>query len=250
MKPIIACVKVRMGSTRYPGKVMYEVAGKPLLGHLVSRIKRSRLIDNVIIATSVNKENNIIQEFCEKNDIFCFRGDENDVLGRTLKSLEEYGALTGVEVFGDCPLIDPQIIDFIVEKFIKNSDYDLVSNDISTTFPPGMEVEVYKVSALKKASINIVDPLIREHGTLYIRKNPKLFKIRNIEAPEKWRRPELELEIDTKEDIYVVSKIINYFFSKQNYHFDLDDIIQYLDKNSEIKSLNSKINRSWKKFRD
>ena len=113
-----------------------------------------------------------------------------------------------------------------------------------------MEVEVFKISALKKASINILDPLIREHGTLYIRQNPQLFKIRNIEAPKKWRRPELELEIDTKEDIYVVSKIINHFFAEQNYHFDLDDIIQYLDKNSKIKNINSKINRSWKKFRD
>jgi len=239
-----------MGSSRYPGKVMHKVAGKPLLFHLVSRLKKSRLLDGIIIATSVNPENDVIASYCKDNSIACFRGDEDDVLERTLGALRKMNARVGVEVFGDCPLIDPVIVDMIIEAFLNDeNDLDFVGNDLKTTFPPGMDVEVFKVSALQEAADRVTDLAIREHGTLFIRQNPSIFKVKNIEAQGKWRRPELELEVDTEEDIYVVSKIFEYFHALNNENFGIDDIIEFMDGNPNIKKMNSEVPRRWKEAR-
>ena len=247
---IVASVQVRMGSSRYPGKVMYEVAGKPLLGHLILRLQQSKLLDDIIVATSINEENDIIESYCINNSISCFRGDEDDVLGRTLGALEKMNANIGVEIFGDCPLIDPLIVDFMIDKFLSSgSNPDFVGNDLKTTFPPGMDVEVFKVSALKDAAKRTSDTNIREHGTLFIRKNPKIYKIKNIEAPQKWYRPELELEVDTKEDVYVVSKIFQHFITNKKEDFGLDDIIAFMNGSPELKKINSEVHRRWKEFR-
>ena len=247
---IVASIQVRMGSSRYPGKVMHEVVGKPLLGHLVARLKQSKLLDGVIVATSFKAENNIIESYCHDNSIACFRGDEDDVLGRTLSSLKKMNADIGVEVFGDCPLIDPAIVDFIINEFLTdNSNPDFVGNDLKTTFPPGMDVEVFTVSALEDSDKRTSDQNIREHGTLFIRKNPNYYKIKNIEAPKNWFRPELELEVDTEEDIYVVSKIFEHFFLKNKEVFGLDDIIEFMDGKPDLKKMNAEVPRKWKEIR-
>ncbi len=156
----------------------------------------------------------------------------------------------GVEVFGDCPLIDPIVVDFIIDKFLNDKDDpDFVGNDLKTTFPPGMDVEVFKVSALNDADSKIKDPTIREHGTLYIRQNPSFYKVKNIVAPTKWHRPELELEVDTEEDIYVVSKIFEHFLSEKNQNFGIDDIIEFMDSNPNLKKMNAEVPRRWKEAR-
>ena len=250
MNPLVASIQVRMGSSRYPGKVMHKIAGKPLLGHLVSRIQKSKLLDDIIIATSVNQENDVIESYCEENSIACFRGEEDDVLERTLGALRKMNAKVGVEVYGDCPLIDPVIVDMIIENFLNDeNDLDFVGNNLKTTFPPGMEVEVFKVSALEDAAGKVADPAIREHGTLYIRQNPSIFKVKNVEAPVKWHRPELELEVDTEEDIYVVSQIFEYFRALNNENFGIDDIIEFMDGNPDLKKINFGVPRRWKETR-
>ena len=141
-----------MGSSRLPGKVMKPVMGRPLLGHLLDRLRLCLTIDEIIVATATAKENDVIEEFCVKENIVCYRGSENDVLDRTLSALVAASATIGVEVYGDCPLIDPQIVDEIVGYFIRNPGYDFVSNDLKTTYPPGMEVEVSRVAALADSS--------------------------------------------------------------------------------------------------
>ena len=250
MNHIVASIQVRMGSSRFPGKVMFDVAGKPLLGHLISRLRWANLLDDIVVATSTNPENDIIETFCKNGNISCFRGDENDVLGRTLGALQFMNATIGVEVFGDCPLIDPAVVDFIIEKFINDIDEpDFVSNDLKTTFPPGMEVEVFNVDALKDASKRTNDPVIREHGTLFIRQNQLIYKVVNVVAPKKWYRPELELEVDTEEDIYVVTKIFEYFSTKKNENFGIEEIIKFMDANTDIKNKNINVPRHWKVFR-
>jgi len=250
LNKIVASVQVRMGSSRYPGKVMYEISGKPLIGHLISRLRKSKKLNDIVIATSVNPENDLIEIYCNQNSISCFRGSEEDVLDRTLGALKMMNAQIGVEVFGDCPLIDPVIVDMIIENYLSDeSDPDFVGNDLKTTFPPGMDVEVFKVSALEDANRKVSDMSIREHGTLFIRQNPSLYKIKNIEAPKKWFRPELELEVDTKEDIYVISKIFEHFQSLGKKNFGIDDIIDFMDNNSNLKKINSNIPRRWKALR-
>ncbi|MBU4332847.1 MAG: glycosyltransferase family protein, partial [Candidatus Omnitrophica bacterium] len=209
-KKIVAVVLVRMGASRFPGKVMKEILGKPVLGYLLERVKRSELINDIVVATSINRENDVIEEYCNENDFACFRGSEEDVLGRSLGALKSVNADVGVEIFGDGPLIDPKIIDHIVQVYLENEDkYDFVSNDLETTYPPGMELEVYSVKSLEDADKSTLDLAIREHGTLFIRQNPNVYRLFNIKAPEELNFPELEMELDTKEDFLVLENIIN-----------------------------------------
>ena len=187
---IIASVQVRMGSSRLPGKVMRSVLSRPLLGYLLDRLRLSKTLDGIVVATSTAVENDVIEEFCRKERVACFRGSETDVLDRTLQSLKSMAATVGVEVFGDGPLIDPVIIDQVVDYYVKNEGYDYVGNDLKTTYPPGMEVEVFSTKALSDSSDRLPrsDPK-REHGTLFIRQNPNIYKITNLEAPVRHHRP-------------------------------------------------------------
>lgn len=246
---IVASVQVRMGSTRFPGKVMHQVAGKPLLGHLLDRLALSTRLDAVVVATAVGAENDVIESYCQSRNISCFRGSEEDVLERTLMALQSMEATVGVEIFGDCPLIDPAIVDTLIESFVNDSDDpDFVGNDLKTTYPPGMDVEVFKVSALSDADRQVKDPLIREHGTLFIRQNPQLYKVRNVEAPPVHNRPELELEVDTAEDVHVISNILLHFSGNSSY--TLDDLIAYMDAHPELTVMNASVPRRWKEFRE
>lgn len=247
-KKIVAVVQVRMGSSRLPGKVLKEIHGTPLLKTLITRLGRSKRVDEIIIATSINKENDQIQDFCRENNYLCFRGSEEDVLGRILEALESRQADIGVEIFGDCPLVDPEIVDSIIDQFLSLKNYDFVGNDLKTSYPPGMEVEVFDVNALKDASDSTNDPKIREHGTLFIRMNPKLYKLKNIQAPPEYNYPEIELELDNKEDLILMNHIISHFYPKDD--FSLKDILKFLEENKELKSINSDVPRRWKEYRD
>lgn len=244
----VASIQVRMGSTRLPGKVMLEVDGKPLLGHLLDRLEQCRTLDQIVVATSIAEENDVIEEYCLSRKVEIFRGDENDVLGRTLGALSMCQADVGIEVFGDCPLIDPRIVDEIVECFGQAGDLDFVGNDLSTTYPPGMEVEVFSVAALADAASRTDDPDIREHGTLFIRQRPDLYKIRNYSAPGTYHRPDLSLEIDTSEDLFVISAIIEAFSGRPDY--SLGDIIEFMDENPVIAKINRDVPRRWEQFRE
>ena len=249
MKRIVASIQVRMNSERLPGKVLREINGVPLLGYLIERLKMSKHIDEIIVAMPDTLENKPIINFCNNEKLNYFAGSENDVLNRMTGSLNLMNANIGVEVYGDCPLIDPKIVDYVIEEFInEEGTFDFIGNDLSTSFPPGMEVEVFKIDALMKANKLAADQSIREHGTLFIRQNPEIFKIKNVTAPKKWHRPELEIEVDTEQDFYVIKKILENF--NYDLEFSLEDIIQFLLKNPEITEKNSKIERRWKVLRN
>lgn len=243
---VVCVVQVRMGSSRLPGKVMKEVCGQPLLGYQIDRLMCSRKIDELIVATSIQSENDVIEEYCTQRKICCFRGSEDDVLERMHGALISRNCQVGVEVYGDCPLIDPSIVDETIEHYL-NNEFDFVGNDLATTYPPGMEVEVFSMQALTDSMNRTQDPAIREHGTLFIRQNPDIYSIHNIEAPVRHKRPELELEVDTEEDFRVVSSIIENFYPRMDY--TLEEIITYMDSNSSIANINRDVPRRWKEFR-
>ena len=246
---VVASIQVRMGSSRLPGKVMRQIEHRPLLGHLIDRLRLSKNLDDIIVATSVNRENDVIELFCNSEGVECYRGSEEDVLERTLGALTITGAVIGVEVFGDCPIIDPRIIDHAVDYFFDHPEYEFVSNDLKTTYPPGMEVEVFTVNALRDSSQKLRrGHPDREHGTLFIRQNKGIYRIKNISAPTKHNRPDLELEVDTIEDFEVVTKILEHFKAEPS--TSLEQIIEFLDANPELASRNSAVVRKWKQYRD
>lgn len=249
MNSIFATVQVRMGSSRLPGKAMREVLGVPLLGHLLNRLKYSRRLTGVVVATSINPENDVIEIYCRRHEVACFRGSEDDVLGRMVGALTMVDANIGVEVFGDCPLIDFRIVDSMVDIYLgSEGKLDWVGNDIKTTYPPGMEVEVFTASALADAAGRILDPVIREHGTLYIRQNPNLYSILNIEAPDASRRPDLSLEVDTDVDLDIIANVLEHFKGMPD--FSLGDIIKFLDSNPQLADKNRNVERRWKQYRN
>jgi len=243
----IAVIPVRMNSERLPGKVMAPVQGQPLLGYLLSRVQRCSALDNVVIATSTNTENDCIEIYCNQKRVPVFRGSEEDLLDRILQALLWRKADAGVLVFGDGPLIDPQIISQAVSVFHANSCYDFVGNDLTTTWPPGMEVEVFKVSALADAAQRCHDPQIREHGTLFIRQNPEIFQLYNLEAPTEMSRSDLSFEVDVMEDLQVVEVLLRQFSGSAD--GSLEELICFMDENPQLIAGTQQIERRWKKYR-
>ena len=237
-----------MGSERLPGKVMRPIAGQPMIGFLVDRLLQSRNLDQVGVATGLDSGNDVIQRFCEQEHISCFRGPDEDVLGRLLESLQEFRADIGVVVYGDNPLIDPRVVDEMVSIFVENEHYDWVGNDLKTTFPPGMEVEVFTVEALADAAAQTNDKSVREHGTLFIRKNPNRYKLLNVEALGGRRRPEVCLGIDTPVDAEVIDAIVEFFGDEKQ--FSLEDILGFLDRNPEVIERNKQVPRRWRAYRN
>ena len=208
---ITATIQARTGSSRLPGKVLKSIDGKPMLQLQIERVLRSRLIDEVIVATTTLSQDEAIVELAQKIGVKCFRGPEDDVLGRIVSLLKEFQVKIHVELIGDSPLSDPQVIDEIIGFYLKHQDrYDYVSNGTKVTYPSGMEVNVYPAQALieVEAGIDGDDPL-REHVDIHLSKNQKFRRI-CLEAPTYFHFPEIYLEVDTAKDFEMISTILKY----------------------------------------
>ena len=237
-----AIIQARMGSTRLPRKVMLSMLGKPALWHVVNRVSKARLIDGLIVATTVNREDDVIVEFCEDNDILVFRGSEKDVLDRYYQCAKKYNIKDIVRITADCPLHDPEVIDMIINEYLEG-DYDYVTNTIEYTFPDGLDVEVFSFNAAKIAWVDAELSSEKEHVTPYIRKS-KEFKKKNVYSTKKY--PLYRLALDYPEDYQFIRRIYE-GIGKQM--FFLDDIIKFLEKNPELLKTNQhlKINEGYAK---
>jgi len=249
---IAASIQARVGSTRLPGKVLKEINGKPMLLRQVERLRRSRLLDEIIVATTTNPDDDKIVELCINNNIAYYRGSENDVLDRVSSMIKDKKIDIHVECFGDSPLTDPHIIDEVIGYYYKNQgDIDFVSNSLKTTYPPGQEVLVYRGSCLVNANKLIAkdDPL-REHVSINITQYPNDYRLKNLEAPSYYHYPNIYLEVDTAEDFEVISSIFAYFDNKGVEHFSLSEILEFLSQNNELMNINNQVDRRWKEFRE
>jgi spore coat polysaccharide biosynthesis protein SpsF (cytidylyltransferase family) len=244
-----AMINVRLGSSRLPGKVLKPLWNdKSALEILIERLSASTEIDEIIINTTTNPLDDKLEDFCKLNNLRYNRGSEDDVLSRMCDCVKKYNIDSFVEVFGDCPLIDPKIVTNLAKIFIDNN-HDFVGNDMKTTFPPGFEVEVVKSSALLDSEKLCNDPSIREHGTLYIRQNPDLYNVVNIEYSKKVDfLPHLTL--DTIEDFKVINYLHRVLSSTYGDFFDLEDLLNFVSKNPSSAQGNAHIERKWKQYRD
>lgn len=234
-----------MGSERFPRKHMHEVAGKPLLAHLLDRVRRSKLLTGMVVATPDTPQNDVIEKFCDVYGVPCFRGSESDVTDRMIKALESQKADIGSEVYGDCILTDPEILDLCIHEFLKDPKCDFVGNDLKETYPSGTYVEVFSMKSFKEAASGCQDVAIREHGTYCLRLNPGgRYKIRNIEAKGALRRPDLHLDLDYPEDFEVVKAILEHFSPRND--MSTEEIIAFLDAHPEVAKLNQNVHRRWR----
>jgi spore coat polysaccharide biosynthesis protein SpsF len=247
---ITATIQARMSSTRLPGKVLKPILGKPMLELQIERIKRSILIDEIIIATTNSPKDDPIVSLAKKLKIPYFRGSEDDVLDRIVSTLKKYDVEIHDEFMGDNPVPDPFIIDSIIGFYLKNADkYDYVSNCLKTTYPPGLEVSLYPSNILYDAEKHVgkSSPL-REHVGIHIYQHPERYRIHNIEAPSYLNYPDLHLEVDTLEDFEVIKSVFEAFYPKNPY-FDLLQIIDFMNDNKDLFEKNKLVPRRWKKYR-
>ena len=172
----ICIIQARVTSSRLPGKILLQGYDKPLLLHTIERIKKSKLIKKIVVATSNLKMDEIIYKICKKNRINIFRGHPNDLLSRYYNCAKKYKANTIVRITSDCPLMDYKIIDKIIKKFY-SSNVDFISNTHPPVIPDGFDIEIFNFKSLKKAFFKAKKNFQREHVTPYIWDNPKKFKI-------------------------------------------------------------------------
>jgi len=236
---IIAIVQARMNSTRLPGKVMMDIMGKPMLWHIVNRLGYSKLINKVIVATSTNKENDLIEKFCIKNNIEIYRGSESDLVDRFYRVATQSTADVIVRVTADCPLIDPRLTDKVIEFFIKEEDkYDYISNSRpQPTYPHGLDVEVFSFSLLNRLWFELKDSFLREWFTVEVFQNPQKYRIFCIKNEKDLSH--LRLTVDYEEDLELIRYIYGKLYSEGTC-FYLEDILRLWSENPSIFEINKK----------
>ncbi len=227
-------LQARISSSRLWGKVLLPGYDKPLLLHIVERLKKSKLLDDVIVATSFEKIDDIIYNICKKHKISVFRGHHTNLLNRYYQCAKKFKIDTVVRITSDCPLIDSRLIDKIIVFFNTKKGIDYVSNIHPATFPDGYDVEVFNFKSLKKSFFEAKKNFEREHVTPYIWENSDKFVIKNysnlrdINLHKKYR-----LTLDYIEDYYVIFKIYQKIYPKKK-NFDLKDVLNYLKSNPKI----------------
>ena len=226
-----------MTSTRLPGKVLLPVCGKPLLAHLIERLQRVPSLDAIVVATTVNSTDEPIVELAHRLGVGCFRGSEEDVLGRVLGAAQAYGADVIVEITGDCPAIDPDIVQRCIDEyFATGADY--VSN---TNYAGGMNTQVFSTQVLAEVErVTRDNPAAREHVSLPIYEHPERYRLHYVEAPPDLARPDLVVELDTPEDYEMIKTIFEALYPV-NPEFTLTDILVLLDSHPEILDLNAHV---------
>ena len=238
---IVAIVEARMTSSRLPGKVLLEVLEVPMLGRLIDRLKQVPLIDQIVIATTTNSEDDKICSLASDYGVRYYRGSENDVMSRVLEAGLKAQADVIVEITGDCPIIDPDIIKDVIKHFL-DGNYDYVSNSNLRSYPDGMDVQVFSIKTLLDSFNSTSDELHREHVTLHIRQNPEKYRLLDIAAKKEFEFPELGLTLDTKEDLLLIEKIITHL-EPHDFYFGLAEILNLLETFPEMKELNKDVIR-------
>lgn len=235
MKTVII-VQARMTSTRLPGKVLKEVLGKPLLEYQIERLRRVKLADGIVIATTNNESDQPVVELCTRLNIHCFRGSEADVLARYQGAAVQYCADTVVRITADCPVIDPDLCDEVIETFQarrKDVDYIMLKG-----YPCGLNIEVFSFKALNDAYTLAPDGPDREHVTTYIYRHSDRFRCATITCPENLSHH--RWTVDTPEDFCLISKLLEELYPR-NPNFRMKDILDLLERHKDWYFINAAV---------
>ena len=241
---IAAIVQARMGSTRLPGKVLMNLAGKPVLWHIITRLQYASLLDRICVATTRESEDDCIEESCRMWNIPVYRGSREDVLSRYYECAKRIGMQRGkedyiVRITADCPFVDPAIVDILIEKAV-TGHYDYVSNTDPPTFPDGLDVEVFRFEVLETAVKEARTNSEREHVTPYIRKNKAFLKYNFTSTPD---LSNIRLTLDTCEDYQMIAMIYDALY-REGEIISLNDIQNLLNSRSDILTINAQYKRN------
>lgn len=236
--PVVAIIQARMSSTRLPSKVMKPICGKPIIWHVVNRLKAARYLDEVMVATTTHASDDVIEEWCSLTGVPSHRGSLDDVLSRYFEAAQKAGAKTVVRITADCPLIEPELVDRAIEKFSEGV-YDHVGVDSS--YPDGLDCEVFSFDALNKAHHEARLSSEREHVTPYIWKNPGLFRLGAIKSQVDLSH--MRWTVDDEKDLRLVTGIYEALYRGEEV-FHMSEILSFLKKNSSLLEINSKTMRN------
>jgi spore coat polysaccharide biosynthesis protein SpsF len=233
---ITAIIQARMGSKRLPKKTLMEISGKPMLGHVVERLRCSHSITGIVVATSVNHADTPIVHYARQERVTCFAGSEDDVLSRFVGAAKSVQTDLIVRITGDCPLIDPGVLDEMIAYHLAQG-VEYTGNLARRTLPRGLDAEVFSVDALFKADRLGLEHHHREHVTPFIYEHPELFTVASFEVTGALRRPDLRLCVDTQEDMDLIQRIYQEFY-RAGQIVDMRAVIAWLDANPEWKYFN------------
>lgn len=237
-RPIVAIIQARMSSIRLPGKIMAKICDRPILWHVCNRLKRASLVDEIVVATSINAEDDLVARACVEWGVNTFRGSLDDVLDRYYSAASASSAVTIVRITADCPLIDPVIIDSLIEKFSSGA-VDLLGLD--STFPDGLDTEVFSFSALERTWKEARLASEREHVTPYMINNPQLFKTLGISNDKDLSH--MRWTVDDPFDLEFVTAVYEAFDCREELFFS-GEILELLEKRPELLLINSGTKRN------
>jgi len=241
MKKVVAIIQARMGSTRLPGKVLMDVAGKPMLWHIIERVKKSKKVDLIVVATTNKDEDKKLIKLAQDCSVNAFAGSEENVLERYIKAANKFDADIIVRITGDCPFIMPDTIDEMIEVCLSNNADYINFHPSYITIEEG--IEVVRFSALKKVIELASNTRHREHVTSFIRENPQLFNISVIIPSKIFQRDDIRVTVDNIEDLDFVKKIYNLFYKEEEI-ISLNVVVRFLDENPELISINANVKKS------
>lgn len=234
-----AVVAARMGSERLPGKSMALLAGKPAFVHIAERLGRSRHLTGVVLATTTLAEDDSLRAAARSLSVPHFSGSVVDVLGRTLAAARSVAADVIVQITGDCPLVDPGVVDRVIEAYRRERP-DYASNIRPPTYPNGFDTEVFATSVLAEVDRLTSDTADREHVSLYIYEHPERYRLLGVTAPPEHCWPELRLTLDTAEDHALISAVFD-ALHPLNPRFGLSDVLAFLRAHPNLLELNRHI---------
>lgn len=253
---LVAIIQARMGSSRLPGKTLVDLAGHSMLAQVVRRVRRCRTLDRVVVATSTAQADHAIEQECQRLGVACFRGSESDVLDRYAAAARHFQAAAVVRITADCPLIDPEVTDRVVRRFVEfvepgqgRSDCSrhltanqfgvlaYASNTLRRTYPRGLDTEVFSAAALEVARREAGEPFQRAHVTPYIYQHPEQFRLLAVtgdgdHSQHRWT-------VDTAEDLELVRAIYARFEGRPT--FSWRDVLCMLTETPELAMLNRNV---------
>lgn len=236
---IVATIQARMRSERLPGKVLLPILGRPNLELMIERLARARHVDAVVIATTDDASCDPIEDLARRLGVGCYRGSEVDVLDRVLRASRAAQADLIVETTGDCPLIDPAVVDRVVESFLAN-DVDYCSNVLERTYPRGLDTQVFPLTVLEDVARLTDDPVDHEHVSLYIYQHPERFRLLNVRSDLAPVAAGLRLTVDTPDDFALVRTVFEELYPGDP-HFGLPEILALFARRPQLASMNAHV---------
>jgi len=234
---VVASIEARMGSSRLPGKVQADICGQPSLTRLLCRLRLCETLDDIILATSIHEQDDVLEKWAMDEGVAIHRGSESDVISRVVEAQKKMSSDVVVEITGDCPLLDPQIIDMGVRTFLQN-DCDVVMT--RNTYPGGMDALVYKFAILEDNEKNLRDPLVREHVAYYLVRHPEKYKTIILDAPKRWYAPDYRFVLDYPEDLEFIRTVYSKLEPAYGDNFGIEEIMALVREQPSLLEINKR----------